>query len=86
MEKQLAWQPKPLNLTGNLQAWRNRMRQLCPNPTVGQIVYLDYPYSDSAPSQPTLKRVGYKFLGRAADGNPKWQRGQVIEMFSNARG
>ena len=38
------WQPKPLNRTGDLSGWKRRMKQACPNPKQGEIVYLDRTY------------------------------------------
>jgi hypothetical protein len=38
-----SWVPDPSGLTsGNLDAWRDKMFQLCPNPEVGNIVIVTH--------------------------------------------
>ncbi|MFA0465414.1 hypothetical protein AB4524_00750 [Vibrio breoganii] len=75
-----AWQPKPLNRTGDLQGWKRRMRNVCPNPQVGQIVYLDSSRFDPSEGVNVISRTGYKCLRFTQQGEPIWQRGMTVVL------
>ena len=62
------WIPKPLNKVGNLSSWIDKMRSLCPNPKLGQVVWMNN----------NKNSIGYKVLKFKYNGEPVWQRGQVI--------
>ncbi|CAH1524405.1 conserved hypothetical protein [Vibrio jasicida] len=74
------WQPKPLNRTGDLSGWKRRMKQACPNPKQGEIVYLDRTYFDRAEQETVYERIGYKAINIAGNGEAIWQRGQVVRI------
>ncbi|MFA0465429.1 hypothetical protein AB4524_00825 [Vibrio breoganii] len=74
------WQPKPLNRKGDLNGWRRRMQQACPNPKEGQIVYLDREEFDRSEGVIFHSRTGYKCLGFRASGDAIWQRGQTVRL------
>lgn len=75
------WQKRPLGRVGDLQGWRQRMKQLCPNPQLGQIVWLDNNHWDRTTGQLIQSSTGYKVISFYANGEPVWERGQVI-IFS----
>jgi len=62
------WIAKPLNKTGNLKSWIERMEDACPEPELGQVVWLNNDKNS----------IGYKALGFKRNGGVIWQRGQVI--------
>ena len=62
------WIPKPLGIKGDLNSWISRMAQACPNPKLGELVWLNN----------NKNSVGYKVIGFKRDGNVIWQRGQVV--------
>jgi len=62
------WIPKPLNKTGDLNSWKGRMLSLCPNPKLGQVVWMNNDRNS----------IGYKVLSFRHNGEPIWQRGQVV--------
>jgi len=72
------WLARPLNRTGNLSAWQQKMKARCPNPLLGEIVYLDKYYTDRFTGEQTNVSIGYKVIGFDRYGNPIWQRGQQI--------
>ncbi len=63
------WHAKPLNRTGNLNAWKQKMNGVCPEPRVGQIVSINSNGSE----------IGYKVLGFNRYGEAIWQRGVVVK-------
>jgi hypothetical protein len=74
------WQPRPLNRKGDLSGWKQRMKQACPSPVVGQVVYLKREYFDNANREYVYERVGYKVLKLLSNGEAIWQRGQVVSI------
>jgi hypothetical protein len=62
------WMPKPLGRKGDLNSWINRMEEVCPNPKLGELVWLN---NDK-------KSVGYKVIGFKRGGGVIWQRGKVV--------
>ena len=62
------WIPTPLGRKGNLNSWIERMEQACPNPSKGEVVWLENDKNS----------IGYKVLGFKKNGSTIWQRGQVI--------
>jgi hypothetical protein len=62
------WIAKPLGRKGDLNRWLERMSDACPNPKLGQIVWLDH----------DDRSVGYKAIVLKGNGDVIWQRGQVI--------
>lgn len=73
-----SWLARPLNRTGNLSAWQQKMKARCPNPTLGEIVYLDKFYTDKFTGDKTSVTIGYKVIGFNRYGDAVWQRGQQI--------
>lgn len=63
------WHAEPLNRTGNLSAWKQKMHDICPNPQVGQVVSLNNNGSG----------IAYKVLGFNRYGEVIWQRGAVVK-------
>jgi hypothetical protein len=63
------WYAKPLNRTGNLDGWKQKMNNACPDPQIGQIVSLDR----------NGTKIGYKVLGFNQYGEAIWQRGVVVK-------
>lgn len=80
-----AWQPKPLNRTGDLSGWLQRMKQACPDPALGQVVYLDQQHFDRSELRQVTQQVGYLCIGFMADGSPRWKRGSVREINADAQ-
>ncbi len=62
------WVAKPLNRKGDLNSWIERMAQACPNPELGQVVWLNNDRNS----------VGYKAIAFKRNGDVIWQRGQVV--------
>ena len=54
------WIARPLNRTGDLNGWQQRMKKLCPEPKLGEIVWLNNLRS----------KVGYKMKGFNRYGDP----------------
>jgi len=63
------WVVKPLNRKGDLDNWLRRMHSACPNPLVGQIVWINGNRASTA----------YKALGFKPNGDVIWQRGEVVD-------
>mgnify|MGYP003387051509 CR=1 FL=1 len=63
------WVATPLNKKGDLNSWLSRMTQACPNPVLGEIVWLSG-YSS---------RTAYKAMGFKSNGEAVWQRGEVVK-------
>jgi hypothetical protein len=63
------WLVKPLNKIGNLDKWLKKMHDACPNPSVGEIVWLNGYQS----------RTAYKVIGFKSNGDAIWQRGEVVK-------
>jgi hypothetical protein len=63
------WVVKPLNMVGNLDKWVKRMHDACPNPSTGQIVWLNGYQA----------RTAYKVIGFKPNGDAIWQRGEVVK-------
>jgi hypothetical protein len=74
------WKPTPLNRTGNLSAWQRKMYAACPNPSVGEVVFLTTEHYDQAEGINMLNRTGYKCLNFKANGEPIWQRGMTVSV------
>lgn len=72
------WLARPLNRTGNLSAWQQKMKALCPNPSIGQVIYIDKCYTDTYTGDKTPVSIGYKVIGFNREGDAVWQRGQQI--------
>jgi hypothetical protein len=72
------WVARPLNRTGNLSAWQQKMNSICPNPFIGQIVQLDKSYTDRFTGEKTESSIGYKVLAFNSVGDAVWQRGQEV--------
>lgn len=72
------WVARPLNRTGNLSAWQQKMKAKCPNPFIGQIVHLDKNYTDHFTGEKTVSSIGYKVIGFNRMGDAVWQRGQEV--------
>jgi hypothetical protein len=81
-QNNIVWQPRPLNLTGDLQGWRLKMYNLCPNPKVGQVVYLESTGYDRAEGRTINNLIGYLCLNIRSNGEGVWERGQTIEVAS----
>ena len=62
------WIARPLGRTGNLNSWNERMKAACPNPELGMVVWLENEENS----------IGYKVIDLRGNGDPIWQRGQVI--------
>jgi len=62
------WVAKPLGKKGDLNSWIARMKEACPAPDLGQVVWLDNDKNS----------VGYKAIGFKGNGDVVWQRGQVV--------
>ena len=67
-ETKATWVSKPLNRTGDLSGWRKKMNQTCPNPRLGEIVWLNSSYG----------RISYKAVGFRSDGSAIWERGELV--------
>jgi hypothetical protein len=67
------WKPDPSGLkSGDLEAWRERMHDACPNPNVGEIVIITNEMSG--------KHLGYR--AQTAEGyDTRWQRvsSEIVE-------
>ncbi len=74
------WQARPLNRKGDLSGWKKRMKEACPSPVVGQVVYLKREYFDNADREYVYEQVGYKVLKLLSNGEAVWQRGQVTRL------
>lgn len=72
------WKPRPLNKKGDLASWKSRMRAKCPQPKLGQIVWLDREQTDRFTGEKTYSAIGYKVIGFNSYGEPIWQRGQEV--------
>jgi hypothetical protein len=70
------WIPRPLNRKGDLSGWKGRMAAKCPNPSIGQLVWLDKEYTDRVTGEKTKSFIGYKVIGFNSFGDAIWQRGQ----------
>lgn len=68
-ESRTEWVAKPLNNKGDLNSWLQRMNNACPNPALGEIVWLNG----------YKARTAYKMIGFKASGDVLWQRGEVVE-------
>lgn len=79
-QKNIIWQPHPLNKTGNLIGWKKRMRNLCPNPKVGQVVYLHSRVYNQSENELIENLIGYLCIDIRANGEGVWQRGKVIDL------
>ncbi len=79
-----AWIPRPLNRIGDLNSWKARMKRLCPQPKVGQIVYMESKKYDQDDDDYKYQRIGYKVLKLSRDNQPIWQRGMVVESCAEA--
>jgi len=69
ISKNDAWIAKPLGRKGDLNSWVERMEAACPNPELGQVVWLDGYSAITA----------YKAIGFKRNGDVIWQRGQVVK-------
>jgi hypothetical protein len=63
------WHAKPLNRTGNLSSWKQKMNDACPEPQIGQVVSINSYDSE----------IGYKVLGFNKYGEVIWQRGEAVK-------
>jgi hypothetical protein len=68
-EPRTNWVAKPLNKTGDLEGWLLRMNQACPDPELGEIVWLRNRYGNTS----------YKAMGFRNNGDVIWQRGEVVK-------
>mgnify|MGYP005992625905 FL=1 len=68
ISKNDGWVAKPLGRKGDLNSWVEKMETACPEPELGQVVWLNN----------NKNSVGYKVLGFKRNGDVIWQRGQVI--------
>ena len=62
------WVASPLNRTGDLDGWKQKMKNTCPNPKLGQVVWINRDRSS----------IGYKVISFSRYGDPIWQRGEVV--------
>jgi hypothetical protein len=76
------WTPRPLNRTGDLAAWKRKMKRACPNPIQGEIVFLDRSYMETS-GETVYERVGYKAIKVLSSGEAIWQRGQVNRIHKD---
>jgi hypothetical protein len=67
-EPRTNWVAKPLNKTGDLEGWLSKMNRACPNPVLGEIVWLKSSYGNTS----------YKAMKFRTNGDVIWQRGEVI--------
>lgn len=79
-EQNSHWQPRPLNLKGDLVGWKRKMQNLCPAPYIGQIVYLTSSQYDRAEDRTINNRIGYKCINLRPNGEPVWERGETTEI------
>lgn len=72
-----SWVPEPSGLkSGDLDAWRERMFNECPNPSVGDIVVVT--------NEKSGKRIGYRAL--TSEGyDTRWQRVSSEELERHMR-
>ena len=70
------WIPRPLNRKGNFSGWKCRMAAKCPNPSIGQLVWLDKKYTNHITGEKTVSAIDYKVIGFNHFGDAVWQRGQ----------
>ncbi|PWW34555.1 hypothetical protein DFO83_11182 [Idiomarina loihiensis] len=72
-----SWVPDPSGATsGDLQAWRERMYQECPNPNAGDIVIVLHAQQG--------KRTGYRALNSEGY-DTRWQRVSTEEIEKHLR-
>jgi hypothetical protein len=81
-QNNIVWQPRPLNLKGDLQGWKLKMHNLCPNPKIGQVVYLESRGYDQAEGQTINNLIGYLCINIRSNGEAVWQRGETTEIAS----
>lgn len=77
------WQKRPLGRVGDLQGWHQRMKALCPNPRLGQVVWIENNHWDNGEGQYVHSSTGYKVINFRANGDPVWERGQVIILSTD---